>query len=92
MPGYLGQALNWLPWIGTLIALGLFVYALILLWRVIPVYLAVPDGKRAAHYIVSLVTTIIAFVLVSILMRPLMGSAVPGMSGFADATSGSGPK
>ena len=65
IPGYLGQAVTWLPWIGGLLALGLFVYALVLLWKVIPVYLAVPDGKRVGHYILSLVATIAAMLILS---------------------------
>lgn len=81
IPGYLGQVLAWLPWIGGLVALGLFIYALVLLWRIIPVYLEVPDGKRTGHYILSLVATIVVMVVISVLLRPVMG---PSTSGFGD--------
>ncbi|MEQ9562554.1 MAG: YIP1 family protein, partial [Woeseiaceae bacterium] len=47
VPGYVGQALAWLPWIGFLLAIGLFIYSLMLLWRILPIYLEVPDSKRA---------------------------------------------
>lgn len=81
VPGYLGQALAWLPWIGSLVALGLFIYALVLLWRIIPIYLEVPDGKRAGHYILSLIATIAVMVVISMLLRPIIG---PDMSDFRD--------
>jgi Yip1-like protein len=79
VPGYVGQALTWLPWVGTLLALGLAIYGLVLLWRIIPLYLEVPEGKRTTHYIVSLIASIIVMVVVgSIVGRVLYGSS-PGM-------------
>lgn len=81
VPGYAGQALGWFPWIGGLLAIGLFVYALVLLWRIIPIYLDVPDGKRVGHYILSLVATIVVMFCLSMLLRPLIG---PDMSQFGD--------
>tara|TARA_R110000782_G_scaffold100645_4_gene186821 strand:- start:558 stop:1622 length:1065 start_codon:yes stop_codon:yes gene_type:complete len=92
VPGYLGQALNWLPWIGTIVALALFVYALVLLWCVIPVYLDVPDNKRAAHYITTLVVTIIAMAIISMALRPIIAPAMPDMPSISGSTSGEGPK
>ncbi len=72
IPGYLGQAVTWLPWIGGLLALGLFVYALVLLWKIIPIYLEVPDGKRVGHYILSLVATIAVMVVFSMTIGRLL--------------------
>jgi len=78
IPGYLGQAVTWLPWIGGLLAFGLFIYGLVLLWKVIPVYLEVPDGKRVGHYILSLVAVIAAMFVLSMtvgrLLFPSMGA------------------
>jgi hypothetical protein len=88
VPGYLGQALNWLPWIGTLVALGLFIYALVLLWRIIPIYLDVPDNKRTGHYILSLVAVIVTMFLISMLMRPIVGNRMPD---FSESISDSRP-
>jgi len=84
VPGYLGQALAQLPWIGALVGLGLAIYGLVLLWRIIPLYLEVPDGKRTGHYILSLVATIAVMVVLSILLRPVVG---PDMSGFGGVSS-----
>ncbi|MDJ0927888.1 MAG: Yip1 family protein [Gammaproteobacteria bacterium] len=78
IPGYLGQAVTWLPWVGGLLALGLFVYGLVLLWKIIPIYLAVPDEKRVGHYILSLVATIAAMFVLSITIGR---SLYPSMGG-----------
>jgi hypothetical protein len=75
VPGYLGQALGWLPWIGFLLAIGLFIYSLVLLWRILPIYLEVPESKRAMHYVVSLIACIVVmFVLGAVVNRVLYGS------------------
>lgn len=84
IPGYLGQALGWLPWIGGLVALGLFIYALVLLWRIIPIYLEVPDGKRTGHYILTLIATVVVMFFISMLLRPIIG---PDMSDFENFSS-----
>lgn len=83
IPGYLGQAVTWLPWIGGLLALGLFVYALVLLWKVIPIYLAVPDEKRVGHYILSLVATVAAMFVLSITIGRALYPSMGGPS-FSD--------
>lgn len=92
VPGYLGQALNWLPWIGTLLLLGLSIYALILLWRIIPLYLEVPEHKRTGHYIFSLIGILVAMIILSMAMRPIMGPVTPNTQGFSNtASEGSAP-
>jgi hypothetical protein len=88
VPGYLGQALSWLPWIGTLLALGLGIWGLVLLWRIIPIYLEVPDGKRAAHYIASLVASIVVFFLLATVVG---GSMYGGSLGSGADSPSSGP-
>jgi hypothetical protein len=92
VPGYLGQALSWLPWIGSLLAIGLGIYGLVLLWRILPLYLEVPDAKRAAHYIVSLLACIvIMFVIGSVVNRVVYGSiGGPGMSVLSGMESSDG--
>ena len=80
IPGYLGQAVTWLPWIGGLLGLGLFIYALVLLWKVIPIYLEVPDGRRVGHYILSLVATIAVMVVFSMTIGRLLFPSMDGPS------------
>lgn len=87
VPSYLGQALRWLPWIGGLVALGLFIYGLVLLWRIIPMYLEVPEGKRVGHYILSLIATIVVMFLISMLLRPIIGPGMPDVRDFSDGQS-----
>jgi hypothetical protein len=77
VPGYVGQALTPLPWVGGLIALGLAIYALVLLWRILPLYLDVPQGKRIGHYILSLVTTFVVMFVIGMLLSPVLGPDVP---------------
>ncbi len=97
IPGYIGQAVLWVPWVGGLLALGLFIYSLVLLWKVIPIYLDVPDEKRAGHFIFSLIGAIAATIVLSITVARFMGSSVgpsmhgPSFDGTADtSTPGSG--
>jgi hypothetical protein len=87
VPGYVGQALSGVPFIGWLLTLGLAIYSLVLLWRIIPLYLKVPDGKRAPHYIVSLIACIVAsFVLSSVVSRIFGYSPGDAMDRFSDST------
>lgn len=79
IPSYLGQAVTWLPWIGGWLAFGLFIYGFVLLWKVLPIYLAVPDGKRAAHYILSLVLSIVAMVIFSMTIGRLLFPSMGGL-------------
>ena len=90
IPGYLGQAAMWLPWIGGLLGFGLFIYGMVLLWKIIPIYLEVPDGKRVGHYILSLVATIAAMLILSMTVGryifPSMGE--PSFDRISDRASG----
>ncbi|HSG63866.1 MAG TPA: Yip1 family protein [Gammaproteobacteria bacterium] len=90
VPGYVGQALGPLPWIGWLIALGMLIYGLVLLWRIIPVYLEVPDAKRAPHYALSLLASVVAMVTISVVIGGgMMGRSMgPGMAGGMSGMSG----
>jgi hypothetical protein len=75
VPGYLGQALSPLPWIGWLVMLGLLIWSLVLLWKIIPIYLEVPDTTRAAHYIVSLLSCIVASLVISTVIAGMLYGA-----------------
>jgi hypothetical protein len=95
IPGYLGQAATWLPWIGGLLALGLFIYGMVLLWKIIPIYLEVPDGKRVGHYILSLVATIAVMFILSLTIGRFLYPSMGGPSyesvsdrPYSDSSSG----
>ncbi len=93
IPSYLGQALMWLPWVGGLIGFALFIYALVLLWKVIPVFLEVPDANRVGHYIASLVATLVVMAIFSMTIgRFLMPSITgPSFSSTSSSSSSSTP-
>ncbi len=75
IPGYLSQTVTWLPWIGWLVSLGLIIYGLVLLWRIIPIYLGVPNEKRKGHYVSSIICILLAMVVISMTVgRHLMPS------------------
>ena len=75
VPSYAGIVLGTLPWIGGLLSLGLLIYALILLYRIIPGYLAVPQGSRIWHFISSVVVVfVVSFLLTSILGVGIIGA------------------
>jgi hypothetical protein len=84
VPAYVGSVLGTLPWIGWLLSLALGIVTLVFLYRIIPLYLSVPEDKRVLHYVVSLVVTIVA----SVLLGALLG--VGAMSARHGAMMGAG--
>lgn len=80
VPAYAGQALSNLPFIGLLLLVGLGIYSLVLLWRIIPSYHQVPAGKRVAHFVVSLIAAIVVNAVISTL---LVGQQLSQMPEFA---------
>ncbi|MBA3564151.1 MAG: YIP1 family protein [Gammaproteobacteria bacterium] len=75
VPMYIGQVIGTVPWIGLLIIVAAAIWSLVLLYQMIPSFLAVPSDKRPAHYIVSIIAIIVIYVvLASILGRSIMGA------------------
>lgn len=69
IPGLWGTVAGQVSWIGPLLGLVLMVLALVYIWRVIPVFLGVPDGRRAGHYAL----TIILYIVVMIILSTVLG-------------------
>lgn len=88
VPGYIGSALSALPWIGPLLAFVLFIYSLVLLWRIIPIYLEVPVGRRAGHYVATIVSSFVALLLVNLTVGAMFGGAVLEQEMTRSAESG----
>ncbi len=88
IPGYIGQALLWFPWVGGLLSLGLSIYGLVLLWKIIPVYHAVPDSKRVGHFILAIVGAVVAMIFLSITVNRITGPRIgaPSIGAFSDRT------
>lgn len=68
IPGYVGNVLGTIPFIGWLIALALGIVSLVFLYQIIPSYLEVPEEKRVLHYVVSLVATIVVMLVLSMIL------------------------
>jgi hypothetical protein len=79
IPAYVGNALSTVPWIGWLISLGLAVLAVVYLYRIIPLYLDVPQSKRVTHFVVSLLALIVASLVIG---------AVGGVSAYREYAGG----
>lgn len=86
VPGYLGNALVHIPWLGGLLALALGIYGLVLLWRILPRYLEVPSASRMGHYILSLVTSVVTFfILATVIGTGLIGAGTSGLEVSKDS-------
>ena len=79
IPGWVAGVLGALiPWIGWLISLAGFVLSLVFAYKLVPVTLGVPEDKRVAHFVVSLVC--------AVLINMVLGAAF-GMSAMNRGTS-----
>lgn len=78
IPAYIGGIFSGLPYLGWLISLGLGILSLVFLYKIIPLYLKVPEKKRVVHFAVSLITTLIAMLIIS---------AVFGVSAYQTGTA-----
>ena len=79
IPGYIGNVLGPIPWLGWIISLAMAIVSLVLLYKIIPLYLKVPDHKRALHFVVSLVASFVAaMILGTVLGLGSMSSRHPG--------------
>lgn len=81
IPGYLGSIVGVVPFIGWIISLALSIVSLVFLYKIIPLYLAVPDDKRVLHYVVSLV----ACFIVMLILAAMLGTG--GMMSMQHAAS-----
>jgi hypothetical protein len=66
--GYTGSVLGTLPWVGWILSLALAIYALVLFYRDIPVFLDVPQDKRVVHIIATIVVVVIVNIVISLAM------------------------
>lgn len=65
IPGYLGNIIGVVPFIGWLVSLALGIVSLVFLYKIIPLYLEVPDEKRVLHFIASLVATFVVMLILA---------------------------
>jgi len=66
IPGFLaGIVGSLIPYLGPLISLAGGILSLVFLYKIIPLALEVPDGKRVVHFILSLVGMFVANMILS---------------------------
>lgn len=81
VPGYVGNIVSPIPFIGWIVMLALGIVSLVFLYQIMPMYLEVPEDKRVVHYVVSLAASIVAmFILAAILGAGGLMSMHRGMS------------
>ncbi len=74
-PYIIAASLVPIPYIGLILWLCGFVYALIILYRGVPALVGVPDQNRAKHMVLSLVSMLLAGLGVALLLGPLINPA-----------------
>jgi hypothetical protein len=83
IPGYLGNIVGVVPFIGWLVSLALGIVSLVFLYKIIPIYLGVPQEKRVLHYVASLVSCFILMLILGTvlgagnMMDPRGGASLP---------------
>ena len=71
-PYIIAASLVPIPYIGLLLWVAGFVYALVILYRGVPKLVGVPDQNRAKHLVLSLVSMFLAALTVTLLLGPLV--------------------
>jgi len=88
IPAALGAGLAPLPWIGWLISLAASLYSLMLAYRFIPLFLALPEASRVKHFAVSIIAAVVVNILVSVTVGSAFAPAI--ISNQSGSGSGSG--
>ncbi|MBU1187675.1 MAG: YIP1 family protein [Gammaproteobacteria bacterium] len=89
IPGYLASIVGALiPFLGFLIILAGAIMSLVFLWRILPQALAIPNEKRALHYIVSLVSIFIVNMIMVTILGIGSGTRQFGSAEFGDIGDG----
>jgi hypothetical protein len=81
IPAALGNAVAPLPVIGWLLSIAASIYSIVLAYRFVPIFLALPEVNRVKHFVIS----IIAALIVNLLVGATLGAMfLPSMvSGYS---------
>lgn len=88
IPTYIGSVFGALPFVGVLLSLALAIVGIILLYKIIPSYLDVPQDKRVLHFIASLFATFIPMLLIASIMGMGDSPMIEDHSNSSQTTSG----
>ena len=75
-PGFVAGVLHIIPWLGLLAILA-GLYGLYILWVGVPIMVGVPESKRLIYLIVSVVVSIIAGFIISIVLMVFAPDMTP---------------
>jgi hypothetical protein len=90
VPSALGSAVGPLPWIGWLLSLAGGIYAMVLAYRFLPVFLEIPDAARTKHFVLSIIAAIVVNIVVSLFLATLFAPSVFTNDYQQPASEGSG--
>lgn len=92
IPAALGNAIAPLPWLGWLLSLAASIYSIVLAYRFVPVFLAVPEANRVKHFVLTIVAAIVVnIVVVTVFGGAFMASRAPDFSDYnTDVTNDAG--
>ncbi len=73
VPAYAGAVVDPLPLIGFVLSLLLSIYSLVLLYKIIPDALGVPQQRRIIHFISCLLAGLVALMVIGFLFLQIFG-------------------
>jgi hypothetical protein len=86
LPGFVGMVLQALPFVGALIMVIAAIYALMTLYRALPVFLPIAEPDRLKHFIATFLAALVASLVLSALLGAiLLGSAADQARDRVDA-------
>ncbi len=84
VPGWVGMALSGIPWLGFLLQFAGAIVGLVFLYKIIPLALEVPEGKRVLHFVLALVVIFV----INLVISSLFGAGQHGASGLTGRNLG----
>ena len=90
VPAAAANLFSIIPWLGWLISLVLSIYALVLSYKFIPVFLKVHEDSRVKHFVVSIILAFIANFLVMVVFGGMLFAGTAA-SFSSSGNSGSAP-
>jgi len=76
IPSWAGAALGGIPFLGWLLQLAGSITALVFLYKIIPLAVRVPDEKRVAHFVLTIVTVFVINIVLGLIFG--LGAATGG--------------
>jgi len=84
VPAAAANIAGFIPWLGWLIGLALNIYALVLSYKFIPIFLKVHEDSRIKHFVVSIIIAIAAYFVISLLVVGMFFGSMADLSDRSD--------